>query len=89
MSLYLGYSALNTARSALSSAVELAGSNHTVESHPLTIRLIKGVYLEPMTIHIFLPGRITLPLFRYFVLFSTVTVTFDQEGYDESAFNAR
>ena len=39
----LGYSALNTARSALSTIVNLPGE-HTVGSHPLICRFLKGVF---------------------------------------------
>ena len=40
----LGYSSLNTARSALSAAVELADSPHTAGTQPLLIRFLKGVF---------------------------------------------
>ena len=40
--LHLGYSALNTARSALSSFITI--DNHPVGSHPLVVRLLKGIF---------------------------------------------
>lgn len=40
----LGYSALNTARAALSSAVDLSASGFAVGTHPLIIRFMKGVF---------------------------------------------
>ena len=41
----LGYSAINTARSALSTVISLSGGI-TFGSHPLVCRLLKGVYTE-------------------------------------------
>lgn len=44
----LGYSALNTARSALSSVVILTDTNYSISSHPFIARFMKGVYnLKP------------------------------------------
>ncbi len=40
----LSYSAINTARSALSSFVILQGGSNTVGSHPFIIRFMRGVY---------------------------------------------
>ena len=40
----LGYSALNTVRSALSSIIALSDSAHTVGNHPLVQRFIKSVF---------------------------------------------
>ena len=43
----LGYSAINTARSALSSVLDLPGGN-TFGTHPLVTRFLKGVFkLKP------------------------------------------
>ena len=39
----LGYSAINTARSALS-AVVILPDNKTVGSHPLVVRFLKGIF---------------------------------------------
>ena len=40
----LGYSGMNTARSALSAVVEIKDSNHTIASHPLVQRFLKAVF---------------------------------------------
>lgn len=40
----IGYSAINTARAALASAVELTDSLFSISTHPLIIRFLKGVF---------------------------------------------
>ena len=58
----IGYSAINTARSALSSGVELADSNLPLGQHPLINRFLKGVF----------QSRPSLP--RYKNIWSVATV---------------
>ena len=45
----LGYSAINTARSALSSVLILKGEKHSIGEHPLVTRLLRAIYQNKPT----------------------------------------